>query len=228
MTELVCATCAKPFRRRTADFKKATKRGFLNAYCSRSCAGSPKRTREQVEAVCQQCGGQFERALNPTRNRPMFCSTRCVALHHNAAKAGTSKLRCGRCGAATRVAVDRCQGCLSADLADLTLGEIREDSGIVGSRSRIRGHARTAYRGPGSCQACGYDLHFDVCHIRAVADFPLSAKLGEVNAATNLVALDKRCHWEFDHGYLHRVIELDGSVSWLRTETATARPDGPS
>jgi hypothetical protein len=52
------------------------------------------------------------------------------------------------------------------------------------------------------CLACGYNLHVDVCHVRDVADFPLTAALAEVNAPSNLVALDKRCHWEFDHGYL--------------------------
>ncbi len=26
--------------------------------------------------------------------------------------------------------------------------------------------------------------------------------MSEVNHISNLVALDKRCHWEFDHGYL--------------------------
>lgn len=216
MTDLVCTTCTKSFRRRTADVKKGAKRGFLNAYCSKRCAGIPKRSLEQIEATCQHCGTQFERSVHPTAARPQFCSARCVALRHSTVKAGSSKRKCRRCGAQTRAVVDRCQRCLSTDLAQLTLREIREESGRVGAHSRIRTHARTAYRGPKSCQACSYDLHYDVCHIRAVADFPLTATLGEINAATNLVALDKRCHWEFDHGYLHRAVAPDGSVTWLR------------
>jgi HNH endonuclease len=49
----------------------------------------------------------------------------------------------------------------------------------------------------------------DVCHVRPVSDFPPSATLGEVNAPENLVALDKRCHWEFDHGHLRRTPDGD-------------------
>lgn len=62
--------------------------------------------------------------------------------------------------------------------------------------------ARSSYQGPMVCAMCGYDLHVDVCHIRDVAAFPPNATLGEANATINLIALDKRCHWEFDHGYL--------------------------
>ena len=59
------------------------------------------------------------------------------------------------------------------------------------------------------CSACGYSLHVDICHVRDVASFPDSATVGEVNAAENLIALDKRCHWEFDHGYL---VYADGQI----------------
>jgi hypothetical protein len=78
------------------------------------------------------------------------------------------------------------------------------------------------YRGPRKCAACGYSLHVDICHIRDVANFPDTAILGEVNDSANLVALDKRCHWEFDHGYLAyvggRIVAgagLEPAASWL-------------
>ncbi|HCT81196.1 MAG TPA: hypothetical protein DGT23_32430 [Micromonosporaceae bacterium] len=45
-------------------------------------------------------------------------------------------------------------------------------------------------------------MHVDICHIKPISDFDSSATIYEVNVRTNLVALDKRCHWEFDHGYL--------------------------
>lgn len=82
--------------------------------------------------------------------------------------------------------------------------------------NRLRSHARTAYKGPKYCEACGYDLHYDVSHIRAIADFPSTATLGEVNHPDNLIALDKRCHWEFDHGHLVRAVDLNGAVCWSR------------
>ncbi len=86
---------------------------------------------------------------------------------------------------------------------DKTLGELRQEYGTAAFfHAKIRGHARTSYTGPMVCVACGYDLHVDVSHIKHVKDFPPEATLREVNDQKNLMALDKRCHWEYDHGYL--------------------------
>lgn len=52
------------------------------------------------------------------------------------------------------------------------------------------------------CQNCGYDKHVELCHIRAITDFPDTATLGEVNAKENVIQLCRNCHWEFDHGLL--------------------------
>lgn len=71
--------------------------------------------------------------------------------------------------------------------------------------AKVRGNARQVYKllnKPKACAACGYDLHVEVCHVRDVESFPLEATLDVVNAPSNLVALDKRCHWEFDNGFL--------------------------
>lgn len=62
------------------------------------------------------------------------------------------------------------------------------------------------------CAACGYNLHVDICHVIGVAEWPPSATLREVNAPSNLVALDKRCHWEFDHGFLDLIDDR-----WVQT-----------
>jgi hypothetical protein len=39
-------------------------------------------------------------------------------------------------------------------------------------------------------------------HIKAISSFPLTAKLKEINAATNVLGLCPNCHWEYDHGLL--------------------------
>lgn len=97
-----------------------------------------------------------------------------------------------------------------------TLGEMRAALTTLAFHATVRGHARRAYAGPMTCLACGYNLHVDICHIKPVSAFPEDATLFEVNAADNLVALDKRCHWEFDHGYLR--IE-NGAVSQVIPRT---------
>jgi hypothetical protein len=112
-----------------------------------------------------------------------------------------------------------CRACRSGQLGKRTLGELRAKLGTFAFHAKVRGLARTAYTGPRSCAACGYNLQVDICHIRDIASFPDEATLSEVNAPGNLVALDKRCHWEFDHGYL---IYADGKfVAGTGLEPAT-------
>jgi hypothetical protein len=101
-------------------------------------------------------------------------------------------------------------------LRDRTLGDLRGSYGTLAFHAKVRGYARAAYKGEMVCAACGYSLHVDICHIVAVADWPPTATVREVNAEDNLVALDKRCHWEFDHGYLVLVGGL-----WVPTNRET-------
>lgn len=49
------------------------------------------------------------------------------------------------------------------------------------------------------CYKCGYDKHFEVCHIKDISSFPKDAKIFEVNQISNLVHLCPNCHWEFDN-----------------------------
>ncbi len=71
----------------------------------------------------------------------------------------------------------------------------------------IRAYARAAYAklicpNP-SCEVCGYNrTTTDIAHIRAVADFPNSATVAEINQLSNLISLCKNCHTEFDRGIL--------------------------
>lgn len=66
----------------------------------------------------------------------------------------------------------------------------------------MRDNARRVYKRsdrPKRCVVCGYDKHYDVAHIRGISDWPLTALISEVNCLSNLVALCKNHHWEFDH-----------------------------
>lgn len=49
------------------------------------------------------------------------------------------------------------------------------------------------------CYKCGYDKHFEVCHIKNISSFPKEAKVFEVNQISNLIHLCPNCHWEFDN-----------------------------
>lgn len=79
-------------------------------------------------------------------------------------------------------------------------------SANAGSRyPYIRSLARKKYLNSGmpqKCRICGYDIHIEVSHIKAVKDFELTATVSEVNNINNLQALCRNCHWEFDHGLI--------------------------
>jgi len=69
------------------------------------------------------------------------------------------------------------------------------------ARNIVRKHAYRAYKKSGlpqKCDICGYDLHIDVCHKKSVSEFHGDAKIKEINAIDNLVALCPNHHREFD------------------------------
>lgn len=87
-----------------------------------------------------------------------------------------------------------------------TKGEFfKECKNWQSARSTIQRLARKIYENsdkPKQCQNCGYDKHYQVCHIKSVAELDDHAVIFEVNNIDNLLALCPNCHWEFDHGQL--------------------------
>ncbi len=85
----------------------------------------------------------------------------------------------------------------------MTLKESLNLDGTRGSKyNTVRHHARKAVIGiKRACTSCGYNLHVDVCHIKAIKDFNDSALISEINALSNLTFLCKNHHWELDNGY---------------------------
>lgn len=221
MTQLICAQCGASFERRTAEVNHARQRGNSASYCSRACVGASKRSRIVVNAACMQCGNAFSRRSHGKKERGLFCSRRCSAQHKAAQRASGAPV-CTACGGPKSYTGDTCRSCRNLQFASRTVGELRARYGTFAFHAKVRGLARTAYKGARECAACGYSLHVDICHVRDVASFPDSATIGEVNARANLIALDKRCHWEFDHGYLvyidGRIVAgagLEPAASWL-------------
>jgi hypothetical protein len=52
------------------------------------------------------------------------------------------------------------------------------------------------------CAACGYTNHVELCHVKSIAEFPMTATLAEINARENIVGLCPNHHWELDHDLL--------------------------
>lgn len=70
------------------------------------------------------------------------------------------------------------------------------------ARTTIRRHAVKTFENSiklKCCENCGYDKHYEVCHIKAVSDFSEDSKIEDINSIDNLKALCPNCHWEFDN-----------------------------
>lgn len=140
---------------------------------------------------------------NTETNNPKFCSSSCSASHNNKLKPKRKlgKHTCRTCSVPIRSGYTFCGECFVTRVKDLTLEEAiytnhHKSSAFALVRSRARavvGHL------PKACVKCGYDRHVEICHIRPVKDFPLSAKMSEVNSPENLLILCPNCHWELDH-----------------------------
>lgn len=91
-------------------------------------------------------------------------------------------------------------------LNEITIGEyIKTARNGSNKYDCIRGRARSAYMRsdkPKHCRACGFDKHFEVCHIKPISEFSLDSLVSDVNHDDNLVALCPNCHWLFDHDLL--------------------------
>lgn len=73
------------------------------------------------------------------------------------------------------------------------------------------------------CRVCGYDLHVDLCHVRAIHSFPADTKLIEVNAEENLVYLCPTHHWEQENsrGYFAGVVKFANTADCHSADTGS-------
>lgn len=164
---------------------------------------------------CMFCGKEIQHPIQK-KSKNHFCNSSCAASYNNtiAPKRVRNIRYCNLCGriidSRTRL---RCDDCVdlkqtSGLIKETTIGQIKElykDKTHLNFAAKIRGYGKTAYdRSDRSkhCAMCGYNRHYEVCHIKAVKDFDDTATMEEVHNLDNLIALCPNCHWEFDHGIL--------------------------
>lgn len=99
----------------------------------------------------------------------------------------------------------KCNNCHRQPTIFSTKGEVMRDGNALTRGSVIRESARRVVNNSGrprACYVCGYSLHTEVCHIKAIKDHPDDALISDINHPDNLVILCRNHHWEFDHGHL--------------------------
>lgn len=168
-----------------------------------------------MKLTCKHCNNPFERH----QSQP-FCSVKCSTSHNN--KRRNRPLQniliekfCKRCSKPVKRKnfKDRrllCTECsleifeYNSKLDEQTIGElVGRYNGHSNRYAYIRERARRQHVKEGDkCEVCDYCIHVDICHIKAIGSFPLTAKIKEVNNKSNIKKLCKNHHWEFDKGIL--------------------------
>lgn len=173
--------------------------------------------------TCKQC-----RQIIPVRDgekiadirRRSFCNHHCAATFTNLSNPKPRRrLLCSLCKRETRprnIVTGKlyvCRSCLPQNKRpikeqNVTKGDLfKRRSCWQSARTHIRVHAyRVFIRSgqPSNCRMCQYEKHFEICHIRAVSDFPDAATVQEINSPDNLCGLCPNCHWEFDNGLISK------------------------
>lgn len=149
---------------------------------------------------CLHCG-------TPTANAK-YCSRSCAnrvngRLHPSRQRIARHCKRCGTALASRRTTCDPCNPSF-VDWRTVPLQQLKAKARQQYA-AQIRSLARLSYRKssrPQACVVCGYDAHYEVCHIKPISGFLPTDFVADVNDLRNLVALCPNHHWEFDHGRL--------------------------
>lgn len=163
---------------------------------------------------CLFCGKEIlcEDGQNLSQvKRKKFCNHSCSASFNNS-KRKPKKYYCKKCNKLIGEGYENfgrrtlCDECLPNNVQwdKITYGEVKLKRQYQ-ANSRIRDLARQVFekeKGYTSCYRCGYDKHIEICHIRAISDFPDDTPISEINHPSNLIGLCPNCHWELDYGDL--------------------------
>lgn len=144
--------------------------------------------------------------------RKKFCNHTCAA-HYNAKPIDNRTSVCVKCSHSFPLEKKDSGGFHPKKLCEVCFAEASFENQTKGSlysrrkdwqsaNSTLRKHSRKVYVASGrsqKCRVCEYDGHYEVCHIKPIKDFPDDAKVLEINAIDNLVALCRNHHWEHDN-----------------------------
>ena len=183
----------------TIDGKTTNLSGRTNCI---KCSPIGKRGKKTIKEVkkCLCCN-------NETKN-DKFCSRNCSSSYNNRKPNRRTKkeYQCRECGkklSKRKVVCDE-HNPFIVDWTTITLGEMKKNRKYQG-HSRIRNLARTNIEKSDrkkECQNCGYDKHYETCHIKAISSFTDDTFVSEINDDSNILILCPNCHWEFDNNKL--------------------------
>lgn len=149
----------------------------------------------------------------PSCSRQVYCCYTCSNRDNQRRNRLKTRKNCPKCDKIIMGKSNFCKKCFKSKqlkdytkIQDMTLEHYQNMDSVKNKHpswrnSHIRSFARSWSKkdNPCCCEKCGYKLHVEVCHIKAIKDFDIKATLGEINSINNLLFLCRNCHWEFDH-----------------------------
>jgi hypothetical protein len=152
--------------------KEFVKTHHNSRFCGRSCSNVTIKRRGYNKKIsaCTYCGDDVEFYTN------VFCKG-CRAAGRHWMKSTGGKL-----------------------LTEVTIEEYCPRKG-ANAYDNIRANARKSVKDElkNGCEECGWSHHVEVCHIKAISDYPDDTIVSVVNERHNLKLLCPNCHWVFDH-----------------------------
>lgn len=186
-SQVSCKHCDKTFEKSNQDIEKTS-----NNFCSRSCAATYNNL-NRTGYTFNITKRRFFPRLTPNYIylKSFVLCENCNTIYN---KIGTRLSNNNTC----------------SSFCNMELGmknRIMKDSikrTGANTYDAIRQNARvySKYFYPPLCMVCGYDKHYEVCHIKDLKDFTRDETFYEINHKTNLIHLCCNCHWEFDKGLI--------------------------
>lgn len=167
---------------------------------------------------CKYCLKKFDKKESEVKRNPNhYCSKSCSAkMNNKIPKRRKKKCFCKYCliEIPSRKTVCDKHNPNIVDWNKITKNDMIKKRSYQ-AYSRIRNAGRTIYKAsskPKYCINCGYDKHFDVCHIKAIENFNKDTPISVINDLNNLIALCKNCHWEQHNKLLdiNKLVRLEG------------------
>lgn len=220
-----CSYCKKEIKRFPKEIKdNKTQTFFCNPNCYKSYNTEVKDYCQKIIS-CANCGKEVVKSANQIRKAKHgknYCSSSCAAISNNKITTEFKKKKtkvCKRCSNLVFSNYSYCKECwkILGSIDNITLYDVAGERAMDATRySPIRARCRRVYEKsdrPKCCLKCGYDKHYEVCHIKAISEFSLESLISEINSKENTVALCPNCHWEFDHGFIKKeeIVSLNNS-----------------
>lgn len=176
---------------------------------------------ERHQMKCENCNNEVCRSpsqLKKSKSGYVFCSRSCAATLNNKNHPKRRFTRtCNICKNLIRADSKYCGICYKEKhyLNNKTLEEATQRRKNDNNRyNQIRQISRKNYLQSDRakcCEICGYDKHIEICHIKDIASFSKTTLVSEINDPSNLIALCRNHHWEFDNDLL-KIDRLNKSI----------------